>query len=328
MKAIITGANGFIGSNLARRLTSDGWRVTGIVRKTSDLTFLHGIDLELVDTGLNDAGVLAGTFAGADVVFHCAARASDWGSMEIFRRSNVDATRHVMEAAASAAVRRVVFISSTVVYGFGGHVDTDESAPKRPELFPYCLTKLEAERLVEQMARERGVEFAIIRPGNVFGPNDRITMIHLLDFLERGRFIHVNGGRTLTCPTYVENLVDAIVLAGTRREAANEDFIITDGLRITWREYIDAICGVLRVRPPRLSVSAGPVYALAALMEWAWKRAGAKDAPIITRYRIGQVRRDYHFSIEKARRVLGFEPKVGLDEAIGRTVAWYRRREE
>jgi len=324
MLAIITGANGFIGSNLSRRLASDGWRVTGIVRKTSDLSFLRGIEMELIDAGLEDAGVLGRAFAGADVVFHCAARASDWGSMEVFRRSNVDATRHVLDAAAKAAVRRIVFISSTVVYGFGGHVDTDESAPKRPEPFPYCLTKLEAERLVEQVARQHGIEFAIIRPGNVFGPNDRITMLRLLEFLKRRKFIYVNGGRPLTCPTCVENLVDAIVLAGTKREAANEDFIITDGLRITWREYIEAICRELGVTPPRLSVPGGPVYAAAALVESIWKAAGANDAPVITRYRIGQVRRDYHFSIAKARRLLGFEPKVNLDEAISRTVRWWK----
>jgi len=324
MLAIVTGANGFIGSNLSRRLVSDGWRATGIVRTTSDLTFLHGIEMELVDTGLDDADALARAFAGADVVFHCAARASDWGSMEVFRRSNIDGTRRVLDAAARASVRRIVHISSTVVYGFGGHVDADESAPKRPEPFPYCLTKLEAERLVEQAARERGIEFAIIRPGNVFGPNDRITMIHLLEFLERRKFIYVNGGRTLTCPAYVENLVDAIMLAATKREGENEDFIITDGLRITWREYIELICRELGVRPPRLSVPGGAVYAAAAVAESIWKAAGAKNAPLVTRYRIGQVRRDYHFSIAKARRVLGFEPKVGLEEAIRRTVEWWK----
>ena len=323
MKAIVTGANGFVGSNLVRRLLSDGWAVSGIVRKTSDLSFLRGLDVQLVDAGLEDVDVLARAFAGADVVFHCASRASDWGSMDVFRKANVATAERVMQAAAQAGAGRVVYISSTVVYGFGGHVDTPETAPLRPERFPYCVTKLEAERMVERIGRDRKLPYSIIRPGNVFGPNDRITTIHLFKFLRAGKFAYVNGGRTLTCPTYVENLVDAIVLAGTKPAAAGEAFTITDGLRITWREYIEKICSALTTPPPRLSIPGGPAYAAAAVAEGLFKLFRAKDPPPITRYRIAQVRRDYHFSIEKARRLLGFEPKVGLEEAIRRTARWY-----
>ena len=326
MKTVVTGANGFVGSNLVRRLRSDGWDVCGIVRKTSDLSFLRGIDVKLVDAGLDDAETLARTFARADVVFHCAARASDWGPMDLFWKSNVAATERLMLAAARAGVGRVVYIGSVVVFGFGGHVDTAETAPKRPEPFPYCITKLEAEHVVERIGRERKLPWSIIRPGNVFGPNDRITTVHLFKFLRAGKFIYVNGGRMLTCPTYVENLADAIVLAGTKPDAVNEDFIITDGLRITWREYIEKICRALGAPPPRLSVPGGPAYAAAAAVEGLFKLFGANEPPLITRYRIGQVRRHFHFSIEKARRVLGFEPKVGLDEAIRRTVAWHDGR--
>jgi len=324
MKAVITGANGFVGSNLARRLLADGWSVAGIVRKTSDLSFLRGLDVELLDLGLEDAGALARAFASADALFHCASRASDWGPMRVFREANVDNTARVMQAAAAAGVGRVVYVGSTVVYGFGGHIDTAEDAPKRPEPFPYCVTKLEAERLVERAAREAKLPCAIVRPGNVFGPNDRVTTIHLYRYLLAGKFVYVDGGRTLTCPTYVGNLVDAMVLAAANAQSGCEDFIITDGLQITWREYIEATCEALGAPPPRHSIPSGPAMAAATAAEFLYKLARAKQPPPITRYRIGQVRRDYHFSIDKARRVLGFEPRVGLRDALARTVEWYR----
>ena len=324
MNAVVTGANGFVGSNLARRLLRDGWGVAGIVRKTSDLSFLDGLDFHLTDVGLEDPEAVARAFDGADVVFHCASRASDWGTMEAFKKSNIDATGNVMRAASAAGVRRVVYVGSVAVYGFRGNADTDESAPKRPALLPYCITKLEAEWQVEEIARDEKLEYVIIRPGIVFGPYDRVTTINLYRFLLAGKFAYLNGGRALTCPTYVENLVDALVLAAEREEAACEDFIITDGLRITWREYITRMCEALGAPVPKLSLPAGPVYAAAAVAEGVYKLFGAKNPPTITRFRISQLRNDFHFSIEKARRLLGFEPNVNLDEALRRTVAWYR----
>jgi nucleoside-diphosphate-sugar epimerase len=324
MNAVITGANGFIGSNLARRLLRDGWGAAGIVRKTSDLTFLDGLGFRLSDMGLEDTDAIARAFDGADVVFHCASRTSDWGPMEVFRKSNIDATKNVMRAASAAGVRRVVYVGTVAVYGFLGNVDTDEAAPKRPALLPYCVTKLEAERQVEKIARDEGLEYVIVRPGIVFGPRDRVTTIGLYKFLLAGKFAYINGGRPLTCPTYVENLVDALVLAGEREEAACGDFIITDGLRITWREYVTKTCEALGAPMPRHSLPAGPVYAAAVAAESVYRLFGAKNPPAITRYRISLVRNDFHFSIGKARRRLGFEPKVDLEEAIRRTAEWYR----
>jgi len=323
VKAIITGANGFVGSNLARRLLAEGWDVTGIVRKTSDLTFLSGLGLHLSDSGLENTDRIAHAFDGADVVYHCASRASDWGPVEAFEKSNVENTTRVMRAASAAGVGRVVYIGSTVVYGFGGHVETTEIEAKRPAPFPYCVTKLEAERQVEETARDEKLDYVIIRPGNVFGPYDRVTTVQLYKYLLAGKFAYVNGGRPLTCPTYVENLIDALILAGTRAESACEDFIITDGLQITWREYITKTCEILGAPPPRLSLPGGAVYAAALATEGLFRLFGARNPPPITRYRISQVRSDYHFSIEKARRLLGFEPRVGLEEAIRRTTEWY-----
>ncbi|MDH5174411.1 MAG: hypothetical protein OEW43_04040, partial [Elusimicrobiota bacterium] len=123
---------------------------------------------------------------------------------------------------------------------------------------------------------------------------------------------------------YVENLIDAILLAVNRRETVGETFIITDGLEITWKEYMDKIAEKVGVRSPLFSVPYPVAYSAAAVCEATLKLFRSEKPPIITRYRIANVGKDYHFSIEKARTKLGYQPRVSLDEAMERTVEWYK----
>lgn len=321
---VLTGANGFVGSNLSRRLLDEGLNPMGVVRETSDLTFIEGLDLDLAAPGLERVEPLVDIFEGADVVFHCASLTGDWGPMEDYKKANVENTENVVRAAARAGVSRLVYVGSTVVFGFDGNVNTPETAEKDPEPFPYCVTKLEAEQLVQSLSRELDLEYSIIRPGNVYGPRDRVTSMKLFPFLEDGKFVHVDGGTPLTCPTYVGNLVDALLLVARKEEAAHRDYNITDGLEITWEEYIDVTCEKLDVDPPGMGVPSLLAYPVACLMEGTYTFFGAEHPPPITRYRIKQVSHDYHFSIDRARRELGYQPRVGLEEGLRRTVDWYR----
>ncbi len=327
-KTVLTGANGFLGSTLSRRLLDENLRPIGIVRETSDLSFLDGVNLDLKTIGLRNPDSLVEVFSGADVVFHCASRTSDWGPMEAFWTANVEHTERVVRAAARADVSRLVYVGSTVVYGFGGHRNTDETAPKQPDSFPYCVTKFEAEKRIRKLGRENGLPYTIIRPGNVYGPRDRVTSTKLFPHLENGTYVHVNGGNPLTCPTYVGNLVDSLLLAARSEEAVNRGYIVTDGLQVSWKEYIDRICECLEVPPPEWSVPSWLVYPAASGLETFYRWCGKEHPPPITRYRIRQVSRDYHFSIDRARNELGYEPRVELDEGISRTVDWYRSRKE
>jgi nucleoside-diphosphate-sugar epimerase len=136
--------------------------------------------------------------------------------------------------------------------------------------------------------------------------------------------VYISRGRPLTCPTYVENLIDAILLAIDRKDTVGETFIITDGLEITWKEYMDKIAEKLGVRRPLFSVPYPVAYSAAAVCEAILKLFRSKKPPIITRYRIANVGKDYHFSIKKARAKLGFQPRVSLDEGMERTVEWYK----
>jgi len=323
-KTFITGINGFIGSNLATRLIAEGQEVSGLVRKTSNLSFLEGLKVKLFFGDLSDKALLDKATQGIDVVYHVAGRASDWGPMELFRKVNVEGTKNLMESSVNSGVKRFVFISSAAVHGFRGFRDATEDSPKTATIFPYSITKREAEDLVNRYHRERGLPTLIIRPGNVFGPRDRVTFAKMAELIEKGQMVYISRGRPLTCPTYVENLIDAILLAVDRKDTVGETFIITDGLEITWKEYMDKIAEKLGVRRPLFSVPYPVAYSAAAVCEAILKLFRSKKPPIITRYRIANVGKDYHFTIKKARAKLGYQPRVSLDEGMERTVEWYK----
>ena len=323
---LVTGASGFIGGHLAARLAADGHRVRGLMRKTSDPAFLRGTPVELRAGDVTDPASLRPVMEGIEVVVHAAGYVSDWGPLEAFRAVNVGGTRNVAEAAAAGGARRLLHVSTAAIHGFEGFRNRDETAPPVPSIFPYCETKREAEEWLFAFARTSPLEVTAVRPGNVIGPRDRTFSEAYLDALAEGKAGYVGGGRRWTCPTYVENLVDAIVLACFEPAARGEAFLITDGLEIDWRTFTEALAAAIGAEPPGLSIPFPLAYAAAWTMEAVFRGLRRPKPPRLTRYRICNGGRDYHFSIEKARRLLKYEPRVGFAEAVRRTAEWYRNR--
>ena len=324
MTVLVTGANGFLGSNLARRLRTDGHPVRGLVRSTADTSFLDGVDVEIVRGDLADLGALRRGMAGVDVVHHVAGLASDWAPVDAFVAANVTGVENVLAVARECGVRRIVHVSSAAVHGFSGYRDRCECDPTPETPFPYVETKRRGELLALAATHEDGPEVVAVRPGNVYGPRDRVTSLPLLRAMESGWMGVIDRGRYLTCPTYVENLVDALAVAATRTGVAGRAFLVTDGLEITWREWLDELAAALGIRPPRVSVPKGVARVVAGGFEGVYRAFGVRSAPPLTRYRIANGGNDYHFAIDRARDELGWEPRVGVTEACARTAAWYR----
>jgi nucleoside-diphosphate-sugar epimerase len=325
VRTFVTGANGFVGSNLVRRLLRDGHEVRALVRPSSDLAFLEGVPARLVRGDLSDEGALRAGARGADVFFHVAGLSSDWAPWSDFVRANLAGARNAADAAREESVPRFVHVSSATVHGFSGYRYRTEEDPVPPSPFPYVETKRRGERVVREILAPTGTACTVLRPGNVFGPRDRVTMRPMLSALEAGVMGVLGGGRRWTCPVYVENLVDAMLLAATVPAAAGRVYLVTDGLPVTWREFVDALARALDLPPPRLSLPVPFARAVARLCEGLWRAAGVRRiAPPLTLYRVANGGTDYHFSIARARAELGFEPRVGLDEACRRTVAWFR----
>ncbi len=323
-KVLITGANGFIGSHLVDKFLKEGHKVYGLVRQTSDLSLINDMEVSLKYGDITDYSSVEKALHDIDIVVHNAGLASDWGSLELFRKINLEGTRNVAEAAMKNGISRIVYMSSTAIHGFNHNCPQSENDKKNP-VFNYGLSKLEAENWIMDFGDRNNMEVTSIRPGNVFGSGDHTFMEKYMKALVSGKIAYVNRGLSLTCPTYVENLVHGVLLASIHKNAPGHAFIITDGLQINWKQFTEAIADEMHLPHPKLTIPFRLSLFLAWLSEGIYKLAGASNAPLITRYRMYNAGTNYHFSIQKAKDILGFEPTVGLKEAIEKTVLWFRR---
>jgi len=323
MHVLVTGANGFVGAMLCRKLSEQRHKVRGMVRKTSDLSLLEGVKMERCLGSLEDRESLAKACEGAQVVFHAASAVSDWGTIVSFRKAIVDGTQNLLEAALRAGVKRFVYVSSVAVHSFIDAQDMTEESPQLPIPFPYGRVKREAEDLVMRYHDLKGMEIVIVRPGDVYGPGDRVTLLKMAKRLERGKMMLMDQGRTLGAFTYVENLADGLILAGTKTAASGETFVITDGVKMSWAEYFKKLTKALGVPPVTASVSSGMASAAAVILEFLYGLLRVSQRPLVTRFLAAHIKGDFHFSIDKARRLLGYEPAVGVDQAVRRTAEWY-----
>ena len=324
-KVLITGANGFIGSHLVRKFVREGHSVYGLVRTTSDLSLIADVDVSLRYGDISDYSTIEKSLDGMDIVIHNAGLASDWGSLESFRKVNLEGSINVAKAAVKNGILRMVYMSTTAIHGFNLDIPACEDSPLNP-VFNYSISKLEAEEWLFQYGKQNDLEVAVIRPGNVYGPGDHTFMEKYMDATVSGKIAYVNRGQCFTCPTYAGNLVDGVYLAAFSSKASGEAFIITDGLHITWKKFTELIAAKLNVSPPKLSVPLAVGLVLASVSEGLYKLTGSDHSPLFTKYRMYNAGSNYHFSIEKAKNFLGFEPLTTLDEAIERTVLWYQQK--
>ena len=291
----------------------------GLVRDPAQAAGLEGIELATGD--VTDTESLERAASGTDRVFHCAALVGDWLDRDDIRRINVEGTAHVLEACAAAGVGRLVYISSLAVLGTKHHHGTDESAPYAKTGDAYSDAKIESERLVRAFADEGRVETVVLRPGFVYGPGDRQFLPRLLDGLATRRFTYVGDGSKVLNVVYVDDLVQAALLAAEAPGAAGEAYNITDGTRTTLREFVTFICEQTGLPTPTRRLPPSVAWALTYTLEALAKARHAKEAPRLNRARMKFLYYNQHFSIEKAKRELGFEPRFTYREGLPPTLA-------
>jgi nucleoside-diphosphate-sugar epimerase len=332
-KILVTGASGFIGGHLVAALVSRGDSVRALYRRKDPPASLlaiaqaHPDKVELFNADLGDAAKVAEAVAGADAVIHSAARASDWGKLELFIEANYDATVLLLEAAREAGARDFIYFSSAQVHGYGNHVDTTEAGPYYPMKYPYQITKRMAEEFV---LAQNGPSFraTAIRPCNVYGPGDRVSTYTMLDNIGSGIFGYIGSGAALTCPIYIDDLLAGALAALDRPETGGQAILLTDGMKVSWKDYSQAMFDALGSKKKPTRCPAPIAYAAAGLMTAAAKAARSKSAPPLTLYVVDQGSRNFHFSNAKARDLLGFEPTVFFEEGLKLTVKAYLEERE
>jgi nucleoside-diphosphate-sugar epimerase len=323
----ITGATGLVGGHAAEEALRRGHRVRALVRASSDTRWLDQLGVEKVPGDLEDAESLRRGVAGADWVFNCAAKVGDWGTLAEFRRLNVAALRLLLDAVCDAQVERFVHVSSLGVYAGRDHHGTDETVPPAASsLDAYTRSKTEAEALVLKYHKERSLPAAIVRPGFIYGERDRTVLPKLLMNLRRGTFAYFGSGEQALNCIYVKNLVHGILLAAENPAALGELFNLTDGEPVSKIRFVSRVAELAGLRPPRRHIPLGLARLLATVVEGGAKLRGARNAPIINKARFKFLGLHLDYSIDKARRILGYQPPYGFDEAIERAMAEHRPR--
>lgn len=317
---LVTGATGFTGGKLARRLAAQGENVRALVRDEAKARSLaaDGIDVRVGQlTSLEDVIAAA---RGCEQIHHIAAVFRTAGHPDsYYREVNVGGTQNVLEAARRLDCERVIHCSTGGVHGHIANPPADETYPFGPGDV-YQRTKLEAELAVMAAARN-GQPVVVVRPAPIYGEGD-LRFLKLYRAIARGVFVMIGSGKPKLHIVHIDDLVDGILLCSTSQAALGEVFIFAGPQAPTLNELVGHIAAALGVAPPRWRIPVWPVLAAGALCEGIC--VPLRVDPPLHRRRVHFFTHHREFDCSKAARLLGYSPKVTPAEGIARTAQWYR----
>ncbi len=321
--SFVTGGTGFIGTNLVRRLLAQGHTVRLLARSPAKARALFDDEVVVIPGDLSDGEALARGCRGAEAVFHLAAQVGDFGPRKGYYRTNVEGTRAVVSAADRADAGRLIYMSTNAVTGIKRTFVTDESAPYTRTGGHYGISKGMAEQIIRDRHRENGFPGVILRPPVVYGPGSANWILRPLGLMKRGTMVLIDKGRGLCWHAFVDNLVDAALLAATHPKAPGEVFIISDGKDdTTWGDYFNRLAGIAGYGPVTANVPKPVAVAVAHVSYGLYAAFGIR--PKLTPLGVGILTSGAPVSIEKARTVLGYKPKVDLTEGMRRVGEWLK----
>jgi nucleoside-diphosphate-sugar epimerase len=322
MRTLVTGGTGFTGSHLVRRLLQRGDEVR-VLDAAPGLFHeeLTRLGARVTLGSVTDAALVDRLVAGTEVVFHLAAafRQINLPRRE-YREINRGGTRHVAEACLRHHVRRLVYCSTQGVHGHIVEVPGHEGSPIAPEDY-YQQTKYEGELALWEVARG-GLEATVLRPMGIYGPGDPGRFLMLYRAVRRGWFLMFGDGEVFYHPCYIDSLVDAFELAAEHPKAVGETYLIGDDRYVSLNELVRATAASLGIPVRIVRLPYAPLWLAAAACEGVCRPLGLE--PPLFRRRAEWFRQTRAFTVEKAQRELGFEPRVPLAEGLRRTAAWYR----
>ena len=322
-KIFLTGASGFVGSAVARALARRGYRVTALVRSSSNRNNLRDFAGAILEGDMRDPAAVRRAMAGARYVFHVAADYRLWApDPEEIVRNNRESTRIVMEAALEERVERVVYTSSVATLLPNPNGDADEHAAATPEqaVGAYKRSKVIAERLVEQMVAERGLPAVIVNPSTPIGPRDvRPTPTgRIIVEAANGRIpAFVDSGLNLV---HVDDVAEGH-LAALNRGRVGERYIL-GGQDATLAELLGAIAALAGRRAPTIRIPRTPLFPLAWLNEQVARATGKE--PFLTRDSLRMAKHHMFFTSAKAERELGYRARP-YGEALADAFSWFRQ---
>jgi len=325
-RVLITGASGFLGTHLTRRLVQEGYPVRALVRKLSSFEQLRNLGVEIFFGDIRDESSLRSATRGAEMIIHAAAATS--GSVEASMETTVNGTLNVLKIAQEEAIRKVVYISTLSVYDYtrlpANHLVREEDAlePDPQNRGAYTYSKLEAEKIVQRFMRETSLPIVILRPGTIHGPGGPALTPMIGYALSKGLVLAIGSKRFELPLVYIDNLLDAIIFSLCSENAAGRIYNIVDEETIPKHAYIQRYLHKTNGRGHAVYLPYCLVYGMTLGLEML-SRVSHKD-PFLTRYRLSASCRNFRFDVSKAKHDLGWFSRIPLQEGLENTFKFVR----
>lgn len=319
MKALITGATGFIGSHLARELSKKGFEVSCLIRKTSNLKWLEGLDIKLVEGDCSDRNSLNGCVRGQDYIFHLAGMTKA-NYRKDFYSVNAKGTENIIKSVAenNPGVKRFLYLSSLSAFGPKLNNSLPEESQKPHPVSDYGRSKLEGEYAVLKYGDK--VPVSILRPPVVYGPRDTEFFL-FFKFIKKGILPNVDDGYTSLI--YIDDLINVIMLTAEKEIAAGKIYFVSDDTVYSNKKIIDEIALALGVNVSMIRLPRAVLLTIGFFGEGISKIIGKSS--MINRDKIKEImHKEWICDITKAKNELGFQPRVKIKEGIKWTADWYR----
>ena len=326
MRVAVTGAGGFLGRGLVARLKESGYEPLALVKKESAAERYRQAGIESIASDLSCPGGCLGVFDKCQAVIHCAALTRDFGHWSDFKLANIDTTRYVMEAISRVNPSKVIHISTTAIYGNErNHYGTDEEANYGQRIVDYySRSKIEADRIVLHHMQNKSLQATILRLGNIWGPDDPTVIPFVTGGLKLKRLRLEGDGENVLSLTYIDNAIEAIILALGNDAAVGKTFNITDGGKVTSRKFIQDIINTLGIEYNLRSIPYPLLYSTAYLIEQYYLLARKASEPSLTRFAARFLKYHAFFDISQAVNILNYRPKISYKEGLSLSTSYIR----
>jgi len=322
MKVLVTGGTGFTGSNLAKRLLEQNNEVRILARSAAKAESLKKQGMEIVEGDIRDRDAVFKAVKGMEKVYHVAAAYREaYVDDNFYWDTNYKGSINVFDACLEYNVKRLIHTSTIGVVTTVKNPPADEREPYSPG-DAYQKSKCEAEKEALKYAREKNLPVSVLRPAAIYGPGD-MRLLKMFKMIAKKRWMFIGNGKAFFHMVYIDNLIDGYLLCGDKDEAIGEVFIIGDNHYASLNELSALIAKEFNVSSPTIHVPYAPVFALATAVEGTYKLLKIKKQPPIFRRRVAFFKKSRAFSIEKAKKLLGYEPKIDMETGIHLTAQWY-----
>jgi nucleoside-diphosphate-sugar epimerase len=324
MKTVfVTGGTGFLGGALIHALSAQGIQIKALVRnpqKGEKIAHLAGVELIHGDLTA-DTAWMDTALNGVDVVFHVAAALG--GDMAQQHAMNVDATRALALASAKAGVGRFVHVSSIAVYGYRDRKIVTETAPlmPKPSRYIYAVTKAQGESALINVAKDHNLAYTIVRPGMIYGANSTTWTKAMFKIAKRKPTLFIGNGSGASSVIYVDDVVDMLILCATHPNAVGHAFNCSPDPAPTWREFLGGY-SALAGHQSWLGIPTILIKLLIPIIRPFSKSDIIKDGRGFLKYLTDNTT----YSTQKARDLLGWSPKISLDEGIKRCIPYLKEK--